>query len=51
MLQLGVELCGRVSPVCRYVLTIISVKILHKYEETLLKVVHIAVMSRYKGQN
>ena len=28
-LQLGVERCGSVSPLCRYGLTIISVKILH----------------------
>ena len=28
--QLGVELCGSVSSVYRYVLTLISVKILHK---------------------
>ena len=28
MLQLGVERCGSVPPVCRYVLTVISVKIL-----------------------
>ena len=34
-LQLDVEQCGSVSPVCRYVLTIISVKVLHKFEETL----------------
>ena len=38
MLQLGVERCGGVSPVCRYVLTIISVKILHKYDEISLTV-------------
>ena len=43
LLQLGVERCGRVSPVLRYVLTIISVKILHKCDETSLTVTHIAV--------
>ena len=36
MLQLGVERCGSYSPVCIHVLTIISVKILHKcYENSL----------------
>ena len=44
MLQLGVERCCSVSLVCRYVLTTISVKILHKCDETSLTVVtHIAV--------
>ena len=43
MLQLGVERCGSVSPVCRYVLTINSVKILHKCDETPLIVPRIAV--------
>ena len=43
MLQLGVGRCDSVSPVCRYVLTIISVKILHKYDETSLTVTHITV--------
>ena len=37
-----------VSPVCRYVLTIISVNILHKFEETLLTVTHIAVSLTFK---
>ena len=43
MLQRGVERCGSVSPVCRNVLTIISVKILHKCDETPLTVTHIVV--------
>ena len=43
MLQMGVERCGSVSPVCRYVLNIISVKILHKYDETSLTVTRITV--------
>ena len=43
MLQLSVERWGRVSPVCRYVLTIISVKILDKCDETSLTVIRIAV--------
>ena len=34
MLQLGVERCGSVSPVCRYVWTVISVKVLHKCDKT-----------------
>ena len=42
-LQLGVEQCGSVSPVCSYVSTIISVKILHKCDETSLTVTHISV--------
>ena len=33
----------RLRPVCRYVLTIISVKILHKSDETSLRVTRIAV--------
>ena len=48
MLQLGVKRCSSVSPVCRYVLTIISVKISHKFEETLLTVRHIAVSLTFK---
>ena len=48
MLQLGVERCSRVSSVCRYVLTIIIVKILHKFEETLLTVTHIDVSLTFK---
>ena len=43
MLQLGVERCGSVSVVCRYVLTITSVKILRKCENTSLTVTNIAV--------
>ena len=43
MLQLDVERCSNGSPVCRYVLTIISVNVLHKFEETLLTVRHIVV--------
>ena len=43
MLQLGIERCSSVSPVCRYVLIIIGVKILHKCDETSLTVTHIAV--------
>ena len=43
MLQLGVERCGRISLVCKHVLTINSFKILHKCAETLLTVTHIAV--------
>ena len=43
MLQLCVERCGSVSPVCRYVLIISSVKILHKCDETSLTVISIAV--------
>ena len=46
MLQLCVERCGTVSPICRYVLTIISVNILHKCDETSLTVVRITVASR-----
>ena len=43
MLQLGAERCVcSVSPVCRYVLTIISVKILHKCDDTSLTVIRIA---------
>ena len=38
-----VERCGSVSPVCRYVLTIISVKSLHKSDETSLTVTRINV--------
>ena len=40
---MGVKRCGSVSPVCIYVWTIISVKIFHKCDETLLTVTHIAV--------
>ena len=36
MLQLDVERCGSFSPVFTYVLTIISVKILHKCDENSL---------------
>ena len=43
MLELGVERCSSVSPVCRYVLTINNVKVLHKCEETSLTVRIIAV--------
>ena len=43
MLQLSVDGCGSLSPVCRYVLTIISAKILHKLEENLSTVTRIAV--------
>ena len=49
MFQLGVERCGSVSLVCRHVLTIISVKILHKCVETSLTVTHIAVRPRPVG--
>ena len=49
MIQLGVERCGSVSSVCRYVLTIISVTILHKCDETSLTVSHIAVSLTLKG--
>ena len=42
MLQLGIEQCSSLYPVCRYVLTIISVKMLHKCEETSLTVTCIA---------
>ena len=48
MLQLGVERCGSVSPVYRNVLTIINVKILHKFEQTLLTVTHIDVSLTFK---
>ena len=43
MLQLGVERCGSVFSVCMYDLTIISVKILHKCDETPSTVTRIAV--------
>ena len=43
MLQLGVDPCGRVSPVCRYVLTIISIKMLHKCDKISVTVTRIAV--------
>ena len=43
MLQLGVERCDSISPVCRYVLTIINSKILYKSDEPSLTVAHIAV--------
>ena len=43
MLRHGIEQCGCISPVCRYVLSIISVKILHKCDETSFTVTHIAV--------
>ena len=43
MLQLIVELCSIVFPVCRYVLNIISVQILDKCDETSLTVIRIAV--------
>ena len=43
MLKLGVERRGSISPVCKYILTIISVKILHKSDETSLIVTLIAV--------
>ena len=43
MLQLCVELCSSVFPVCRYVLNIISVQILNKCDETSLTVICIAV--------
>ena len=43
MLQLCVEQYGTVSPGCRYVLTIRSVKILHKSDKTSLTVIRIAV--------
>ena len=43
-LQLGVERCVRsVSPVCRCVLTIISVKILRKCDDTSLTVIRITI--------
>ena len=42
-LQLCVERCASVSPICRYVLTIINVKILHKCDETSLTVIRITV--------
>ena len=48
MLQLGVERCGSVSPVCSYVLAIISVKILHRCDETSLTVTRIAVNLKLK---
>ena len=49
MLQLGVERCGGASPVCTgYVLTIISVKILHRFEETLSTVTHTVVTLMFK---
>ena len=47
-LQAAVERCGGVSPVCRYVLTVISVKILRKRDETSLTVTHIAVSLMHK---
>ena len=50
MLQLGVERCSRVSPVCKYLLIIISVKILHKCDETALTVTHIAVGLMLKSE-
>ena len=43
MLQLCFKRCGSVSPICCYVLTIISVKILHKSDKTSLTVTRIAV--------
>ena len=43
MVQLGVERCGSVPPVCRYILSIISVKILHQCDEASLTVTRIAV--------
>ena len=43
VLKVCVERCVSVSPVCRYVLTIISVKILHKCDETSLTVIRITV--------
>ena len=38
------EMRKRLRPVCKYVLTIISVKISHKCDETSLTVTHIAVI-------
>ena len=43
MLQLGVERCGSISPVFRYVLTITRVKILHNCDETSLTIKRITV--------
>ena len=48
MLQLGVERCDSVSLVCKHVLTFISVKILHTYDENSLKVTRIAVSLTHK---
>ena len=36
MLQLWVERCGSVSPICEYILTVISVKILHKSDKNFI---------------
>ena len=44
----SIERCSSVAPVFRYVLTIISVKILHKFEETLLTVTHITATLTFK---
>ena len=44
----SVDRCGSVSPVCRYVLAIISVKISHRYDKTSLKVISIAVSLNLK---
>ena len=49
-LQLDVEGCGRVSPAQIYVLTIVSVKILHKCDETSLTVTPIAVSLKRKRE-
>ena len=44
ILQLGVDRRSNIlRPVCRYVLTLISVKILHKCDETSLTVTHIVL--------
>ena len=43
MLQLDVKRCASISPVCRYVWTRISVKILHQCDDTSLAVTPIAV--------
>ena len=50
MLQLGVERCSGVSSVCKYALTIISVKILHKCDETSWTVARIAVSLKLKWE-
>ena len=41
--------CGSVSPVCKYVLSIISVTILHKWDETSLTITRIAISLTLKG--
>ena len=49
MLKLGVQRCGSVSPVCRYVSTMLTDKILYKCDESSFTVVCIIVSFTLKG--